>query len=228
MLFADMTTSRRVSDQAAGRGHSHSRGRGRVSSSILGTSGSSLSTPTTPVTSHVAGLVDQPFIIVPSPNYVPPSTVRMPPPTAQQPTAIVTPPPTTEAAALESSYGSEAANATLSLPIVWLTIWPDSGTGFVPNNNLHFIWDAEHNLTIKKIFGHGMGRRLQHMLDNIRQRRDHLTSGLRPKINKALLVHWETDEGFRHRRLTNRANRTLARSSKYTGGPSTFMKTKTT
>ncbi|RYQ99622.1 hypothetical protein Ahy_B07g087570 [Arachis hypogaea] len=42
----------------------------------------------------------------------------------------------------------------------------------------------------------------------------------------ALLVYWEIDVGFRHRRLTNRSNRPSARSSKYTGGSATFMKTK--
>ncbi|RYR54282.1 hypothetical protein Ahy_A06g029545 [Arachis hypogaea] len=46
------------------------------------------------------------------------------------------------------------------------------------------------------------------------------------KIKKAPLVHWETDEGFSHRRLTNKANRTSARSSKYIGGSATFMNTK--
>ncbi|RYR19569.1 hypothetical protein Ahy_B03g064387 [Arachis hypogaea] len=45
-------------------------------------------------------------------------------------------------------------------------------------------------------------------------------------VRDALLVHWETDEGFRHQCLTNRANRTSARSSKYTDGSATFMKTK--
>ncbi|RYQ96519.1 hypothetical protein Ahy_B08g092303 [Arachis hypogaea] len=41
-----------------------------------------------------------------------------------------------------------------------------------------------------------------------------------------MLAHWETNAGFRHQRLTNRANRALARSSKYTGGSTTFMKMK--
>ncbi|RYR24682.1 hypothetical protein Ahy_B02g058199 [Arachis hypogaea] len=41
-----------------------------------------------------------------------------------------------------------------------------------------------------------------------------------------MLAHWETDAGFRHRRLTNRANRASARSSKYIGGLVTFMKMK--
>ncbi|RYR33614.1 hypothetical protein Ahy_A10g048228 [Arachis hypogaea] len=64
------------------------------------------------------------------------------------------------------------------------------------------------------------------MLDDVRQRRDHLMSWLRSEIKKDLLVHWEPNEGFRHQRLTNRAKRALARSSKYTGGSATFMKIK--
>ncbi|RYR68694.1 hypothetical protein Ahy_A03g015176 [Arachis hypogaea] len=44
--------------------------------------------------------------------------------------------------------------------------------------------------------------------------------------SRRLCVHWETDKGFKHQRLKNKANRALARSSKYTGGSATFMKTK--
>ncbi|RYR26161.1 hypothetical protein Ahy_B02g060325 [Arachis hypogaea] len=49
---------------------------------------------------------------------------------------------------------------------------------------------------------------------------------LRPDVKKALDIHWETDEGFMRRHLTNRAKRASVRSSKYTGGSTTFMKTK--
>ncbi|QHO18599.1 uncharacterized protein DS421_11g321880 [Arachis hypogaea] len=41
-----------------------------------------------------------------------------------------------------------------------------------------------------------------------------------------LYVHWGTNEGFRRHCLTNRANRVSARSSNYTGGSATFIKTK--
>ncbi|RYR25277.1 hypothetical protein Ahy_B02g058961 [Arachis hypogaea] len=71
-----------------------------------------------------------------------------------------------------------------------------------------------------------MGRRLQQMLENVRERCDHLTTWLRPEIKKALYIHWETDEVLRHQRLTNRANRASARLSKYTSGSATFIKTK--
>ncbi|RYQ99446.1 hypothetical protein Ahy_B07g087386 isoform A [Arachis hypogaea] len=91
---------------------------------------------------------------------------------------------------------------------------------------VNFIWDKEHDALIGKIYDHQMGRQLQQMLEDVRERHDYLTSWLHLEIKKALYVHWETDEGFRHRRLTNRANRVLARSSKYTGGSEIFMKTK--
>ncbi|RYR46611.1 hypothetical protein Ahy_A07g032357 [Arachis hypogaea] len=80
---------------------------------------------------------------------------------------------------------------------------------------VNFIWDKEHDALIGKIYDHRMGRQLQQMLED-----------LHPKIKKALYVHWKTDEGFRYRRLTNRANRVSARSSKYTGSSVTFIKTK--
>ncbi|RYR15444.1 hypothetical protein Ahy_B04g072191 [Arachis hypogaea] len=51
-------------------------------------------------------------------------------------------------------------------------------------------------------------------------RGNHLTSWLRPKIKKAMYVHW-ADERFRHRCLTNKANKVLAKSSMYTGGSAT-------
>ncbi|RYQ85886.1 hypothetical protein Ahy_B10g105511 [Arachis hypogaea] len=62
-------------------------------------------------------------------------------------------------------------------------------------------WDKTHDPIIRKIFDHRIARQFQQMLE-------------------------DTDEGFKRRRLTNRANRALARSSKYTSGSATFMKTK--
>ncbi|RYR16422.1 hypothetical protein Ahy_B04g073438 [Arachis hypogaea] len=91
---------------------------------------------------------------------------------------------------------------------------------------LHFRWNVEHDLTIGKIFDCRMGRCLQQMLDDVRQGQDHLTTWPRLDIKKGLLIHWETDEGFRHRRLTNRVNKASARSSKYIGVSAIFMKTK--
>ncbi|RYR12986.1 hypothetical protein Ahy_B04g070225 [Arachis hypogaea] len=64
------------------------------------------------------------------------------------------------------------------------------------------------------------------MMQDIRQGRDHLMIWPRLDLKKVLDVHFSTDEGFKHRRLTNRANRALSRSSKYTGGSMIFMKMK--
>ncbi|RYR28528.1 hypothetical protein Ahy_B01g052671 [Arachis hypogaea] len=79
---------------------------------------------------------------------------------------------------------------------------------------------------IRKIFNHRIVRRLQQIMEDVHERRDHITIWLHPNIKKVLYVHWEIDERFWHRCLMNRANRTLAKSSKYTG-PITFTKTKT-
>ncbi|RYR19187.1 hypothetical protein Ahy_B03g063894 [Arachis hypogaea] len=63
-------------------------------------------------------------------------------------------------------------------------------------------------------------------MEDVHERCDHLTTWLCSKIKKVLLVHWETNEEFRYRHLKNKANRASARSSKNTGGSTTFMKTK--
>ncbi|RYQ85987.1 hypothetical protein Ahy_B10g105640 [Arachis hypogaea] len=99
-----MTTGRGLTDHAAGRGRSRSPGRGRVSFGTAENSRFSPSTLTTPVTSQVTDLADQPFIMVPALNYAPSSTATTPSPTAQQPVATATPPPATEAVSPESSH----------------------------------------------------------------------------------------------------------------------------
>ncbi|XP_020964057.1 uncharacterized protein LOC110265440 [Arachis ipaensis] len=64
------------------------------------------------------------------------------------------------------------------------------------------------------------------MMQDIRRGYDHLTIWLRPDIKKELDIHFSTDKVFKYRHLTNRTNWTLPRSSKYTDGLATFMKTK--
>ncbi|RYR73692.1 hypothetical protein Ahy_A02g008161 isoform B [Arachis hypogaea] len=71
-----------------------------------------------------------------------------------------------------------------------------------------------------------MDRQLPQMLEGVREHCDHLTIWLRPNTKKLLYVHWETDEGFKYHRLTNKANRASDRLLNYTGGSATFMKTK--
>ncbi|QHO07314.1 uncharacterized protein DS421_14g462580 [Arachis hypogaea] len=81
---------------------------------------------------QVTSLMDQPFIMVPNPNYVPASTAMLPPPTGQQPASTVTPPPEMDATTPESSHRSKAiADAPPPPPIVQLRIWPDSSTTLV-------------------------------------------------------------------------------------------------
>ncbi|RYQ95129.1 hypothetical protein Ahy_B08g090163 [Arachis hypogaea] len=65
---------------------------------------------------------------------------------------------------------------------------------------------------IRKIFDHWMARQLQQMLEDVCEHCDHLTIWHRSNINKLLYVHWETDEGFKRRCITNRVNKTSARS----------------
>ncbi|RYR14188.1 hypothetical protein Ahy_B04g070789 isoform A [Arachis hypogaea] len=58
------------------------------------------------------------------------------------------------------------------------------------------------------------------MMIDVRNGRDHLTSWIRLTIKKELEAYFTHDEGFKHCRLTNVANRVLPRSSKYKGGSS--------
>ncbi|RYR47755.1 hypothetical protein Ahy_A07g033716 [Arachis hypogaea] len=64
------------------------------------------------------------------------------------------------------------------------------------------------------------------MMLDVREGRDHLTIWIRLDIKRVLDNHFSTDKGFMCHRLTNRANRALSRSSKFTGGSVTFMKMK--
>ncbi|QHN77022.1 uncharacterized protein DS421_19g649060 [Arachis hypogaea] len=146
-------------------------------------------------------------------------------------------------------------DASPPLLIIRLRIWPDGMQSFAPNLNAcvqeitevitsmyDHPWPSytkiladtkamvsevdEHNLMIRKIFDHRAAKRLQQMMSDVRQGRDHLTSWVRPSIKKELEAHFRNDEGFKHRRLTNVAHRASPRSSKYTGGSTTFLKTK--
>ncbi|RYR52762.1 hypothetical protein Ahy_A06g027644 [Arachis hypogaea] len=76
------------------------------------------------------------------------------------------------------------------------------------------------------IYDHQAAKRLQQMMSDIRKENDHLTSWIRLAIKKELKAYFNNDEGLKRRSLTNIANRASPRSSKYTGGSATFMKTK--
>ncbi|RYQ94956.1 hypothetical protein Ahy_B08g089932 [Arachis hypogaea] len=180
--------------------------RGRVSSGTRRNSGSSLSILTTPVTSHVAGLSDQPFIMVPNPNYVPPSTVTTLPPSAQQPNATATPPLATDTVAWNL-----LTEVSLLMPLHHLLSCTLYGT-------LYTMPSSERYTTIEWI---GSCSRCWRMFV-----RGGTTSQPGSPRKSRRPYHWETDDRFIYRRLTNRANRASARSSKYTSGSATFMKTK--
>ncbi|RYR78321.1 hypothetical protein Ahy_A01g003085 [Arachis hypogaea] len=64
------------------------------------------------------------------------------------------------------------------------------------------------------------------MMQDVHKGHNHIMIWLCPDLKKELDVHFSTDEGFKHCCLTNRTNRASPRSSKYTGGLATFMKTK--
>ncbi|RYR24320.1 hypothetical protein Ahy_B02g057818 [Arachis hypogaea] len=83
------------------------------------------------------------------------------------------------------------------------------------NSELKFIWNAEHNLMIKKIYDHRAAKLLRQMMSDVVR-----------AIKKELEAYFGNDEGFKRRCLTNAANRVSPGSSKYTGGSVTFMKTK--
>ncbi|RYR66442.1 hypothetical protein Ahy_A03g012425 [Arachis hypogaea] len=91
---------------------------------------------------------------------------------------------------------------------------------------LKFTWDAKHNLIIRKIYDHQAAKQLRQMMSDVRKGSDHLSSWIRPALKKKLEAYFNNDERFKRRHLTNVANRTSPRSSKYTGGSATFMKTK--
>ncbi|QHO18413.1 uncharacterized protein DS421_11g320300 [Arachis hypogaea] len=137
-----------------------------------------------------------------------PTTPVMPqvlPPAAQQPASTSTLPLAMDATAPESSHACEAAtDAPPSPPIVQLKIWPDGGTGCTLGGMLSTTLPSGRYSTIEWVDG----------------------SSRCWMIFKALFVYWKTDKGFRHQRLTNKANRASVRSSKYTSNSATFMKTK--
>ncbi|RYR69232.1 hypothetical protein Ahy_A03g015770 [Arachis hypogaea] len=91
---------------------------------------------------------------------------------------------------------------------------------------LKFIWDAEHNLMIRKSYNHYATKRLQQMMSNVHQGYDHLTKWIRQAIKNELEGYFRDNERFKCHRLMNVSNRAPPRSSKYTGGSTIFMQTK--
>ncbi|RYQ94985.1 hypothetical protein Ahy_B08g089968 [Arachis hypogaea] len=68
---------------------------------------------------------------------------------------------------------------------------------------LKFTWDQEHALMIRKIFDHRAAKRLQQMMNDLRQGRTHLTTWILADIKRRLDTHFAIDEGFKYHCLTN-------------------------
>ncbi|RYR35105.1 hypothetical protein Ahy_A10g050251 [Arachis hypogaea] len=79
---------------------------------------------------------------------------------------------------------------------------------------------------IRKIYDHRATKQLQQLMSDVRQGCDHLMTWIHSSIKKEMEAHFRNDKGFKHRHLTNVANRASLRSSKYIGGSANFMKMK--
>ncbi|QHO10650.1 uncharacterized protein DS421_15g491470 [Arachis hypogaea] len=133
-------------------------------------------------------------------------------------------------------------------PVIWLRIWPDGMQSFAPNLNTctqeiseviksmyDHPWptctqiptDVRERWFQKKIYDHRVAKRLQQMISDVRQGKDHLILWIHPNIKCELEAYFRENDGFKRRRLTNIANRASPRLSRYTGGSMNFIKTKT-
>ncbi|MED6141079.1 hypothetical protein PIB30_099792 [Stylosanthes scabra] len=63
-------------------------------------------------------------------------------------------------------------------------------------------------------------------MEDVRDRKEHLTQWCRPELKKALYHYWETDAKYLHRQATNKRNRASERCVIYTGGSATPVQTK--
>ncbi|QHN93294.1 uncharacterized protein DS421_17g591430 [Arachis hypogaea] len=84
----------------------------------------------------------------------------------------------------------------------------------------------KHKVMIRKIYEHQVVKRLQQMMSDVHQGKDHLTSWIRPNIKRELVAYFRYNDVFKCHRLTNVTNRALPRSSRYTNESATFVKMK--
>ncbi|MED6202363.1 hypothetical protein PIB30_104595 [Stylosanthes scabra] len=63
-------------------------------------------------------------------------------------------------------------------------------------------------------------------MEDVHDRKEHLTQWCRPELKKALYHYWETVEKYLHRQAMNKRNRASERCVIYTGGFVTPMQTK--
>ncbi|MED6128113.1 hypothetical protein PIB30_094569 [Stylosanthes scabra] len=90
----------------------------------------------------------------------------------------------------------------------------------------NFTWEQKHDELVMAIFNTRASKRLSAMMEDVRDRKEHLTQWCRPELEKALYHYWETDEKYLHRQATNKRNRASERCVIYTGGSATPMQTK--
>ncbi|QHN87192.1 uncharacterized protein DS421_16g552910 [Arachis hypogaea] len=201
------------------------RGKGWASTESPRDYQSSPSTPailSTPVTSQ-AGLLDQQFILVPNLNWVPPSAT----PLTDAATMSTNP-------AVGDNSNAPEQHAPPPPPFIRLRIWLDGMQSCAPNLNactqeisevIKSMYD--NPWTTYMYYDHRAAKYFQQTMSDVRQGKDHLTSWICPNIKSELKAHFRDNEGFKYRRLMNIANKASPRSSRYTGGSTTFMKTKT-
>ncbi|MED6141119.1 hypothetical protein PIB30_100167 [Stylosanthes scabra] len=71
----------------------------------------------------------------------------------------------------------------------------------------NFTWDKKHDELVKAIFNTRASKRFSGMMEDVRERKEHLTQWCRPELKKALYHYWEIDEKYLHRQATNKRNR---------------------
>ncbi|MED6208394.1 hypothetical protein PIB30_044584 [Stylosanthes scabra] len=90
----------------------------------------------------------------------------------------------------------------------------------------NFTWDKKHDELVKAIFNTRPSKRFSGMMEDVRERKEHLTQWCRPELKKALYHYWETDEKYLHRQAMNKRNRASKKCVINIGGPAAPMQTK--
>ncbi|MED6151928.1 hypothetical protein PIB30_087023 [Stylosanthes scabra] len=90
-----------------------------------------------------------------------------------------------------------------------------------------FRWYPRHESFMKRAFDYRMGRRLSQMLKEVREEKKEVTQWCRPQLKRSLRQYWGNDQAFKHRLVTNKANRASSKvASLYCGGSVTIRSTK--
>ncbi|MED6201467.1 hypothetical protein PIB30_095349 [Stylosanthes scabra] len=89
-----------------------------------------------------------------------------------------------------------------------------------------FTWDKDDDDVIKAIFKTRASKRFSGIMEDVQERKEHLTQWCRPELKKLLYHYWETDEKYLHCKAINKRNRASEKCAIYTGGSATSMQTK--